>query len=104
MPAAKSTKHTRLAIIDGMLNTKGIAWVFEGEGEGYILARFDYRGDTNVIRIEFDEKLVQLKYHDALGDYICKNNIDGICYRNGRGYYNYIKNLRKSISRELAKG
>ena len=104
IPASKNIKFTRFAIIEGMLNTKGIAWVFEGEGDGYILARFDYRGDTNVMRIEYDDKLVQLKYHAALGDYICENNLEDICYKNGRGYYNYIKNLRNSIKRELAKG
>ncbi|QDF74500.1 MULTISPECIES: hypothetical protein [Shewanella] len=91
----------RYAILMGMLNTKGFAWVYDGEGEGYILARFDYRGDTNVMRIEYDESMVQLKYQDALGDYQCANLIDGICYKNGRGYYNYIKNLRASIARQL---
>ena len=94
-------EKTRYAILVGMLNTKGFAWVYDGEGKGYILARFDYRGDTNVMRIEYDESLVQLKYHDALGDYQCANLIDGICYKNGRGYYNYIKNLRASIARQL---
>lgn len=91
----------RYAILEGMLTTKGIAWLYDGEGEGYILARFTYRGDTNVMRIEYNQSLVQLKYHDALGDYECKNLIDDICYKNGRGYYNYIKNLRKSIARQL---
>ncbi|KIO37570.1 hypothetical protein DB48_04105 [Shewanella sp. cp20] len=94
-------EKTRYAILMGMLNTKGFAWVYDGEGEGYILARFDYRGDTNVMRIEYDESLVQLKYQDALGDYQCANLIEGICYKNGRGYYNYIKNLRASIARQL---
>ncbi|MEZ9198021.1 hypothetical protein [Shewanella sp. 10N.286.54.B9] len=91
----------RYAILEGMLVTKGFAWVYQGEGDGYILARFDYRGDTNVMRIEYDQSLVQLKYHAALGDYICKNLVDDICYKNSRGYYNYVKNLRNSISKQL---
>ncbi|MGS0676692.1 hypothetical protein [Shewanella sp. 30m-9] len=91
----------RYAILEGMLTTKGFAWVYQGEGDGYILARFDYRGDTNVIRIEYNSSLVQLKYHDALGDYVCKTLIDDICYKNSRGYYNYIKNLRNSINKQL---
>lgn len=94
-------EKTRYAILEGMLSTKGFPWVYDGEGDGYILARFDYRGDTNVIRVEYDESLVQLKYHDALGDYQCKNLIDDICYKNGRGYYNYIKNLRVSIAKQV---
>lgn len=93
--------RVRYAILEGMLTTKGFAWVYQGEGEGYILARFDYRGDTNVMRIEYDQTLVQLKYHAALGDYVCKNLVDDICYKNSRGYYNYIKNLRNSISKQL---
>ncbi|MGS0682665.1 hypothetical protein ACVBIL_16120 [Shewanella sp. 125m-7] len=93
----------RYAILEGMLTTKGFAWVYQGEGDGYILARFDYRGDTNVMRIEYDQSLVQLKYQDALGDYICQNLIDDICYKNSRGYYNYIKNLRNSIGKQLAR-
>ncbi|MCE9679032.1 hypothetical protein LZP69_07550 [Shewanella sp. AS1] len=92
---------TRYAILMGMLKTRGFAWIYDGEGEGYILARFDYRGDTNVMRIEYDESLVQLKYQDALGDFQCENLIEGICYKNDRGYYNYIKNLRASIAQQL---
>ncbi|MEL4360316.1 hypothetical protein [Shewanella algae] len=95
--------QVRYAILEGMLSTKGFAWVYEGEGEGYILARFDYRGDTNVMRIEYDANYIQLKYHAALGDFVCKKLIDDICYKNGRGYYNYIKNLRISIAQELKK-
>ncbi|MCE9686884.1 hypothetical protein LZP73_11840 [Shewanella sp. AS16] len=91
----------RYGILEGMLETKGFSWVYDGEGEGYILARFDYRGDTNVMRIEYDENYVQLKYQDALGDYVCEKLIEGICYKNGRGYYNYIKNLRKSIAYKI---
>ncbi|CAM3462575.1 hypothetical protein [Shewanella pealeana] len=93
----------RYAILEGMLVTKGFAWVYQGEGDGYILARFDYRGDTNVMRIEYGASLVQLKYHDALGDYVCKKLVEDICYKNSRGYYNYIKNLRNSISKQLAR-
>ncbi|WP_299803908.1 hypothetical protein [uncultured Shewanella sp.] len=93
----------RYAILEGMLTTKGFAWVYQGEGEGYILARFDYRGDTNVMRIEYSQSLVQLKYDDALGDYVCKKLVDDICYKNSRGYYNYIKNLRNSISKQLSR-
>jgi len=84
-----------------MLSTKGYKWLFEGEGQGYILARFDYRGDTNIMRIEYNKSLVQLKYHSAWGDYVCKKLVDDICYKNSRGYYNYIKNLRKSIVAKL---
>ena len=94
----------RYAILEGMLRTKGYAWVFEGEGDGYILARFDYRGDINVMRIEYNQSMVQLKYHDAFGDLVCKNLVDDICYDNRRGYYNYIKNLRRSIETQLKRG
>ena len=45
-------RKIRLAIVNGMLETKGRTWTYEGEGDGYILARFDYRGHTIVVRIE----------------------------------------------------
>lgn len=99
--SADNLASVKLAILEGMLRTKGYKWLFEGEGEGYILARFDYRGDTNIMRIEYNKTLVQLKYHYAWGDYVCENLVDDICYKNSRGYYNYIKNLRKSISAQL---
>lgn len=92
----------KYAILEGMLTTKGYKWLFEGEGDGYVLARFDYRGDTNVMRIEYDKDLIQLKYHKAWGDYECEKLVDDICYKNSRGYYNYIKNLRKSIARQVS--
>lgn len=94
----------RYQILQGMLTTRGYRWLFDGEGKGFILARFTYRGDTNVIRIEYNKSMVQLKYHDALGDFKCKKNVEGICYKNARGYYNYIKNLRKSINAQLKQG
>jgi len=98
----KSIPAIKYAILDGMLRTKGYKWALEGEGDGFILARFDYRGDTNIMRIEYNDSLVQLKYHQAWGDYECKKLIDDICYKNGRGYYNYIKNLRSSIARQVS--
>lgn len=91
----------RYAILQGMLNTKGFSWVYDGEAEGYILARFDYRGDTNVIRIEYDTSWVQLKYHDALGDLVCDKEVDGICYDNSRYFYKYVRNLRKAIAAQM---
>jgi hypothetical protein len=76
--------------------------MYESEGDGYILARFDYRGNTTVMRIEYSEKLVQLKYHGAIYDFVCGNLVDGICYKNQRGYYNYTKNLRASIAQQFS--
>ena len=36
-------------ILEGMITTRGYKWVLEGEGDGFVLARFDYRGDTTII-------------------------------------------------------
>ncbi len=95
-------RKIRLAIINGMLETKGRAWTYEGEGAGYILARFDYRGHTIVSRIEFNQALVQLKYHGGSEAYECENlQEDGVCYKNHKGYFNYTQNLRISIARNL---
>jgi len=89
---------TRYAIIQGMLQTKGRSWTFEGEGDGYILARFDYRGHTIIMRIEYNEELIQLKYHGGSKAYECKTLVgDGICYKNHKNYYGYTANMRDSI-------
>lgn len=95
----------RYRILQGMLFTPGRVWTYEGEGDGYILARFDYREIITVMRIEYDERLVQLKYHDAGPASRCETLADnGICYKNGRAYYNYTKNLRTSISLQFTPG
>jgi hypothetical protein len=95
-------KTIQLAIVRGMLETKGRAWTYEGEGDGFILARFDYRGHTIVTRIEYDQALVQVKFHGGSEAYQCENlQENGVCYKNHRGFFNYTKNLRASIERNL---
>jgi len=95
-------RKIRLAIVNGMLQTKGRVWTYEGEGDGYILARFDYRGHTIVTRIEYNQALVQLKFHGGSEAYECENlQENGVCYKNHKGYFNYTKNLRTSIARNL---
>lgn len=94
-------QRIRLGIIDGMLLTKGRIWTYEGEGDGYYLARFDYRGNVVIVRIEYNEQFVQLKYEGAYGGLACTNNVAGICYKNHKGYYNYTKNLRAAIAQQF---
>ena len=92
----------QLAIIKGMLETKGRAWTYDGEGDGYILARFDYRGHAIVTRVEYNQAFVQLKYHGGSEVYQCENlQKNDICYKNHKGYFNYTKNFRASIERNL---
>jgi hypothetical protein len=95
-------KAIQLAIVRGMLETKGRAWTYEGEGDGYILARFDYRGHTIVTRIEYNQDLVQVKFHAGSEAYQCENlQESGACFKNHKGFFNYTKNLRASIERNL---
>ena len=97
----KSAKMARLAILRGMYFNRGIAWLMENEGPGFVTARFDYKGDTIIIRAEYNDDLIQLKYIDGNDGYECENLVEGICYENNRGYYNYTKNLRRSIIKYL---
>lgn len=100
--ATTDLRRIQLAIVNGMIQTKGRAWTYEGEGDGYILARFDYRGHTIVTRIEYNQTLVQLKFHGGSEAYECVNlQENGVCYKNHKGYFNYTKNLRASIARNL---
>lgn len=88
----------RYAIVQGMMVTKGRIWTYEGEGDGYIIARFDYRSHTIAVRIEYNEEWIQLKFHGGSDAYECEILVDdGICYRNHDNYYKYTKNLRTSI-------
>ena len=96
-----SEDKIKYLILQGMLSTKGYAWGYEGEGEDYILARFDYRGNTVVMRIEYTDEMIQLKHHKAWGDMTCKNDIDGVCYKTAGSYYKYVRNLRKSIVKQV---
>jgi hypothetical protein len=50
----------RYRILQAMLTTRGRIWTYEGEGDGFFLARFDYRGNSTLMRIEYNEQLVQL--------------------------------------------
>ena len=93
---ANSILEIKNNIVKGMLDTPGRAWSFAGEGEGYILARLDYKG-VIVMRIEYNLERVQLKYEDATKEYKCKTLVDGICYKNKNYFYKYAKNLRMSI-------
>jgi len=95
-------RKIQLAIVNGMLETRGRVWTYEGEGDGYILARFDYRGHAIVMRVEYNQELVQLKFHGGSESYECKNlQENGVCYKNHKGYFNYTKNLRTSIVSKL---
>lgn len=92
----------RLSILIGMLNTKGAAWVMEEEGEGYILARWDYKGHTIFHRIEYNDEAVQIKYAGGLNDYRCEKLIDNsYCYKTHGNYYKYNVSLVRQIKAAL---
>lgn len=100
IPHSHKKQSTRYAILQGMLSTKGYSWAYEGEEEDHIFARMDYRGSTIIVKIEYSPTLIQLKYHSATDIYKCKNlTNDGICYKNNRRYFGYLKNLRNSIAK-----
>ena len=95
-------RKIRLAIVNGMLETRGRAWIYEGEGDGYILARFDNGGHIIVMRIEYNQELVQLKFHGGSEAYQCKNlQENGVCYKNHKNYFKYTENMRISIEGKL---
>ena len=88
----------RFSILDAALTSKGIKWLLEEHGDNYILLRWDYSGAVIYTKVEFDEHFIQLKYVDSFDDYECRNNVDGICYKNeNREYYSHMKELRTAI-------
>ena len=99
--SSDESEHLRMAILQGMLITKGGGWYLDDEGDGYINARFDYRGNVIVVKIEYGNKQVQVKYLEATKAYVCKQLHDGICYRGDTQFFKYTYNLRRSIERQL---
>lgn len=92
-----SAAKARLAILTGMLATKGAAWVLEEEGEGYVLARWDYKGHTIFHRIEYTDAAIQIKYAGGLDAYQCEMRVGDYCYKTHRNYYKYPVSLVTSI-------
>ncbi|MFL0796639.1 MAG: hypothetical protein K6L73_04025 [Cellvibrionaceae bacterium] len=96
----KNKESIRYAILQGMLSTKDYKWAYEEEGENFILARMDYKGNILIVRIEYSYTLVQLKFHLGTKGFKCKYlTEEGICHNNRKKYYAYIKHLRNSIAR-----
>lgn len=97
-----SAAKARLAILTGMLNTKGTSWLLLGEGDGYVLARWDYKGHTIFHRIEYTADAVQIKYAGGLNDYSCQMLEGDYCYKTHKNYYKYnvslVKQIRKALS------
>lgn len=96
-----SAEKARLAILTGMLNTKGAPWVLEQEGPGFILARWDYKGHAIFHRIEYNNEAVQIKYAGGLNAYECEIRVDDYCYKTHRNYYKYNLSLVEQIKRAL---
>ncbi|CAA0099451.1 Uncharacterised protein [BD1-7 clade bacterium] len=96
-----STQETRLAILLAMRDNPKKRWLLEGEGDGYIDARFDYRRRTIINRIEYSKQGIQLKYLAASDSFECQNNQNGICYKSHGAYYKYSGKLKTSVEREL---
>jgi len=93
-------KALRLIILKGMWNVKSYSWYLESETPDSIVARFDYRHNSIVMKVVYDENHIQLLYAGSIG-FECTDLKDGVCLDNDRSYYNYSKNLRTSIAREL---
>ncbi len=96
-----SVAETRYAILRGMRFNRGVSWRLEGEGDGYINARIDYKSQTIIQRIEYSTDAFQFQYMAGTGNLACKNNQHGICYKGSNRYYKYTRKLINSINKEL---
>lgn len=94
-------QQVRLAILKGMYETRGFSWQLERETANTITARFDYRQASIIFDIAYDATSIRLLFVDGNNKHECEDLRDGICYGNQREYYNYSKNLRGSIAREV---
>lgn len=98
-----SQAELRFAILSAGLTSKSVKWLMEEDGDNFIILRWDNGGSVIYTKVEFDEKYIQLKYVDSYDGYQCKNNIDGICYKNqSRKYYKHMQELRTAIINTLS--
>ncbi|PKG81044.1 hypothetical protein CXF85_19990 [Colwellia sp. 75C3] len=98
-----SQEEVRFAILSAALTSKSVKWILEDDGDNFLVLRWDHSEAVIYTKVEFDEQYIQLKYLDAYDDYQCKNNVDGICYKNeSRKYYGHMKDLRSAIINTLS--
>lgn len=94
--------EVRFTILSAALNSGKIKWLLEEDADNYYILRWDYSGSVIYTKVEFDEQYIQLKYAGAYDKFICKNDIEGICYKSThKKYYSYMKQLRVSIINAL---
>jgi hypothetical protein len=96
-----SLQGARLAILYGMLNNKGIKWLYEGETKNSVIARWDYRGGIVIANIVYDENQIQIQYLYGNAEYACQDLEAGVCHKNGMAYFNYMPHLRIAIERQI---
>jgi len=100
--SAGSVEAARFAILRSMTGKAGRNFIFEGEGDGFVDSRIDFKGNPLWIRIEYSKDFLQMKYLDGQRDFKCTNIRDGVCYENHRYYYRFLVQLRRAIRRQLA--
>ncbi len=94
-------RRVRLAILEAMYNSSRVKWILEEEGDGYIHARFDYRGKSIILNATYTDSQVQLLYVDGDGGFECPDLSDGVCTCHSKNYYRYGKLLRGSLVRHF---
>lgn len=98
-----SIEEVRFAILTAGLSSGSIKWLLEEDGGNYLLLRWDYGRAVIYTKVEFDEQYIQLKFEDSFAGYECKNNQDGVCYKNNdNAYYDYLEQLRNGIIAQLS--
>lgn len=99
--ASDDLSQVRLAVLVAMQKAARAKWILEGEDANSILARFDYRGGTIILRVSYSTSQIKLLYEDANGGFECEDLEEGICYSAARKYFGYSKRLRQSIIKYL---
>ena len=96
-----SLQGAKLAILYALLKNKDIKWMYESETKNSIMARWDYRGDSVLANIVYDQNQIQIHFVDGSADMTCQDLEAGVCHKNSGAYFNYIPHLRKAITREI---
>lgn len=99
---SETYQNTRTLILKSLLAyPDGPPWLLEGEGDGYIVARWRHRDSLHVHRIEYSEALVQIKHQVSWGRHRCKRASAGICVYGDREYYETAARMRQLLVNTL---
>jgi len=96
-----SEQGARLAILNSLVGRNGFRWLMESEGPGYIILRNDIKGNGVFVKVEYDHRYIQIKYHHGFDDFSCETLVGEYCYETHKVFYKFAIRLRRNIEAQI---